>query len=44
MRLFIVLVFALLTIFRSLFGLRRCEGSERPPDARAEPTSGIVSR
>lgn len=44
MRLLIALIVALITIFGSLFGLRRCEGSELPSNNTPPPTSSRASR
>ncbi|MES2839180.1 MAG: hypothetical protein V4794_02750 [Pseudomonadota bacterium] len=41
MRLLIALIVALVTIFGSLFGLRRCESSELPPNSLSAPPSVI---
>lgn len=44
MRLLIALIVALATIFGSLFGLRRCDGNEMPPNTLSAPLSGVASR
>ncbi|MCY1546696.1 hypothetical protein D9M68_827080 [compost metagenome] len=41
-RLLIALIVALVTIFGSLFGLRRCEGSELPPDTLSAPVPNVI--
>ncbi len=42
MRLLIALIVALVTIFGSLFGLRRCEGSQMPPTTSSAPLTSVV--
>lgn len=44
MKLLIALIFALVTIFGSLLGLRHCEGNEPLPQAGAHPTLGRAPR
>ncbi len=44
MRLLIALIVALVTIFGSLFGLRRCEGSELPSNTMSAPLYSLASR
>jgi hypothetical protein len=43
-KLLIALLVALVTIFGSLFGLRRCEGSELPHNTVSAPLSSLASR
>lgn len=42
MRLLIALIVALVTIFGSLFGLHRCEGSQIPPTTLSAPLSSVM--